>query len=294
MRHRTRHLPGTVALGLALGLAACADGPTADSSSDSRVGTVLGADVPSSIEVCKITVNGPSLVRIETLTTATVAFSGALGTGSIASALLESLRPDGATEPQRNGCVTRQIPMDATSLVITETPGAGSRLYAYTIRVPGQDPNFAVVDAPANTAVSLPAIAVQPGGLYYSVLLKNVVADTPPPPSGGQGCTPGYWRQAHHYDSWVGYTPDQLFSSVFEDAFPGKTLGQVVALGGGGINALGRHTVAALLNASSGGVNYAYTVQGVIDAFNAAHPSGDVEGQKNLFEVQNEKGCPLN
>ncbi|MCU0620501.1 MAG: hypothetical protein MUC69_03235 [Gemmatimonadales bacterium] len=293
MRHPAGHLLRATTLGLAVGLAACADGPTSDTSSDDRLGSVLTSDAPSSIEVCKITVDGPSLTRLETLTTATVSFSGALGTGSIASALLESLLPDGSTLPPRNGCVTRQIPVDATSLVVTETPGAGSRLYAYTIRVPGEQPNFTVVEPAVNGAVALPAIAVQPGGLYYSVLLKNVVTDTPPP-SGGQGCTPGYWRQAHHYDSWVGYRPDQLFSSVFEDAFPGKILGQVVALGGGGINALGRHTVAALLNAASGGVNYAFTVQQVIDGFNAANPTGDVEGQKNSFETQNEKGCPLN
>jgi hypothetical protein len=27
------------------------------------------------------------------------------------------------------------------------------------------------------------------------------------PPPGNQGCTPGYWKQPHHLDSWVGYTP---------------------------------------------------------------------------------------
>jgi len=32
---------------------------------------------------------------------------------------------------------------------------------------------------------------------------------------GGQGCTPGYWKQPHHFGSWVGYVPGDLFDAVF-------------------------------------------------------------------------------
>jgi hypothetical protein len=114
-----------------------------------------------------------------------------------------------------------------------------------------------------------------------------------PTTGGGEGCTPGYWKQEHHFDSWVGYSPDQLFSSVFEDAFPGKTLDDVLGQGGGGLNALGRHTVAALLNASAG-LSFPFTTTDVINAFNAVFPGGDYEGQKNIFAAANEKRCPLN
>ena len=113
-------------------------------------------------------------------------------------------------------------------------------------------------------------------------------------PTGGEGCTPGYWKQSHHFDSWVGYTPNQQFSSVFENAFPGKTLLQVLNLGGGGLNALGRHTVAALLNAASSGVDFDLSTAQVIAAFNGVFPGGDYEGQKNIFQGLNEEGCPLN
>ena len=27
---------------------------------------------------------------------------------------------------------------------------------------------------------------------------------------GGEGCTPGFWKQDHHFDSWVGFAPDGL------------------------------------------------------------------------------------
>jgi hypothetical protein len=114
----------------------------------------------------------------------------------------------------------------------------------------------------------------------------------PPPTAGSQGCTPGYWKQKQHFGNWTGYSPNQLFSSVFEDAFPGKTLLQVLGQGGGGLNALGRHTVAALLDAAST-IDYGLSTANVIDQFNAVYPDGDYEGQKNLFAARNERDCPL-
>jgi hypothetical protein len=115
----------------------------------------------------------------------------------------------------------------------------------------------------------------------------------PPPPGGGEGCTPGYWK--NHLDAWVTYTPGTQFSDVFEDAFPGKTLRQVASQGGGGLKALGRHTVAALLNTTSA-VDYDLTTPDVIDAFNAVYPGAksDYNGLKGIFEGFNEQGCPLN
>jgi hypothetical protein len=112
--------------------------------------------------------------------------------------------------------------------------------------------------------------------------------------AGGGGCTPGYWKQRQHSDSWVGYTPDEAFGSVFDDAFPGKTLLQVLKQGGGHLKALGRHTVAALLNAATPDVGYDMSESEVISAFNAAFASGNYEAQKNIFASYNEQGCPLN
>jgi hypothetical protein len=82
------------------------------------------------------------------------------------------------------------------------------------------------------------------------------------------------------------------FSAVFEDAFPGMTLLQVLDLGAGDLNALGRHAVAGLL--SAGSVNYGMTSQQVIDAFNAAYPGGDYETLKNRLDFLNNQGCSLN
>jgi uncharacterized repeat protein (TIGR01451 family) len=114
---------------------------------------------------------------------------------------------------------------------------------------------------------------------------------------GGEGCTPGYWKQSQHFDSWTApLTPDTPFSDVFENAFPGKTLLQVLKQGGGGLKALGRHTVAALLNAASPNVSYDLSVADVIDQFNAVFPGtkNAYNLLKNSFESFNEQGCPLN
>ena len=116
------------------------------------------------------------------------------------------------------------------------------------------------------------------------------------PQEGGQGCTPGYWKQRHHFGNWTApYDPRDPFSSVFEDAFPGMTLVDVLRQGGGGLNALGRHTVAALLNAASSDVDYNLGAGEVIDAFNDLYPSGRAQynALKNEFERFNEQGCPL-
>jgi hypothetical protein len=115
------------------------------------------------------------------------------------------------------------------------------------------------------------------------------------PTTGGEGCTPGYWKQSQHFDSWPApYTPSTLFSDVFDDAFPGMTLLEVASQGGGGLNALGRHTVAALLNSANDDVDYNLTTTQVIDGFNDAYAAGDYGTQKDLLETYNELGCPLN
>lgn len=128
-----------------------------------------------------------------------------------------------------------------------------------------------------------------------AIWFKFAFADIPN--GGGEGCTPGYWRQEHHFDSWTDYAPEDMFSDVFADAFPGETLLDVVWARGGGLNALGRSAVAALLNATSPGVDYDYTAGEVIDLFNDAFESGDkgtIENQKDVFDFLNNQGCDLN
>ena len=112
-----------------------------------------------------------------------------------------------------------------------------------------------------------------------------------------QGCTPGYWKEPVHWDSWpAGVDPSDPFSSIFANAFPGQSLLQVLSNDGGKLIALGRHAVAAYLNAST--VNYGMTPAEVVTLFNNAFASGNkdlIEAQKKILEDLNQQQpCPLN
>lgn len=117
------------------------------------------------------------------------------------------------------------------------------------------------------------------------------------PPVGGEGCTPGYWKQSQHFDSWPNppYAPTTLFEPVFGRDVPGNpTLLAALNLAGGGLNALMRHAAAALLSAASPDVDYDLTVAQVIALFQAAFDSGDFDTTASFFAGLNEQGCPLN
>ncbi|MHB1144935.1 MAG: hypothetical protein ACYCZS_08570 [Thiobacillus sp.] len=144
-----------------------------------------------------------------------------------------------------------------------------------------------------------------------------------------EGCTPGYWMQCQHLDSWAptGFKPDDIFNTVFgvtqyinPKNNKAYTLLQVMGLNGNGncspdpsqpnCNAnpngnaighigcdpispnLGFHAVAALLNAAHPNLNYGYTSGEVINLFkNNLHRAGEL---KDSLAMLNERSCPLN
>jgi len=131
---------------------------------------------------------------------------------------------------------------------------------------------------------------------------------TPPPPATGtQGCTPGYWK--NHEDSWpaAGYATGQKVQSVFASAsaFPAlanATLHQALSFHGGSslegkAGILLRAAVAGLLDASHPGVDYPRTVAQIIGDVNAALASNHQETLLSLassIDKDNNLGCPLN
>jgi hypothetical protein len=154
--------------------------------------------------------------------------------------------------------------------------------------------------APGNTiGGSLASRSVE---VYINEDMQRVVTftnDFTAPPTGTEGCTPGYWKQDQHFDSWVGtgFAPGDDFDTVFGDDWfnPNITLLQALNLTGGGKNALARHAVAALLNAASGGVNYPMTTADVLAAVHAAFlAQSTIESTKNTLAGNNELGCPIN
>jgi hypothetical protein len=120
----------------------------------------------------------------------------------------------------------------------------------------------------------------------------------PPPPDEGEagGCTPGYWKQSQHLDSWVGYLPTDSFNTVFGVAasFNPNTLLDALWLGGGGQRALARHAVAALLNAARTDYSFTFTQAEIIAGVQNAFATGNYEPFKDLLDRANNTGCPLN
>lgn len=118
----------------------------------------------------------------------------------------------------------------------------------------------------------------------------------PPDNGGGEGCTPGYWKQPHHFDSWVatGYAPTDSFDAVFGVDSDFGTLLDGVSAKGGQDNALARHAVAALLNSSNPDVSYEFSSAEVIALVQEAFATGNWNFYKDQLEYENEMGCPLN
>jgi hypothetical protein len=123
--------------------------------------------------------------------------------------------------------------------------------------------------------------------------------------TGGEGCTPGYWKQEQHFDSWVDFSQADLFSDVFDrvitvraggrSTITNPTLLEALNANGGDINALARHGVSALLNASNTDVAFVFTQAEVIQMVqDAIDGSSDLEEVKDSLTEANEAGCPLN
>jgi hypothetical protein len=80
--------------------------------------------------------------------------------------------------------------------------------------------------------------------------------------------------------------------SCFENAFPGMTMLEVLSQGGGCLNALGRATVGAFLNA--GALQSGFTQKGVIDAFNAVFQGTCAQYNALAAQFTAPENCPLN
>lgn len=121
-----------------------------------------------------------------------------------------------------------------------------------------------------------------------------------------RGCTPGYWKQRQHEDSWppaeLLKTLNDVFSSAtgdlgdvsLQDALKPQRLKRFAD---NLTSALIRHGVAAYLNSLVLGVDYALTTAEVVDLVNLALDSGSdtqIETNKNLLASNNEGFCPLN
>ncbi len=116
-----------------------------------------------------------------------------------------------------------------------------------------------------------------------------------------EGLTPGFWRTHSEFGpaplkGWpeTGYSPLDSYNDVFGVNVAGDpTLLGAVWRNGGGVNALMRHSAAALLNTAHPNVNYEFSVDEVIAKTQAAIDSGNaaqIESTKDEFDFANNRG----
>lgn len=145
--------------------------------------------------------------------------------------------------------------------------GPGAHVYVY-----GLDPYYnwdSELASPLNQGGQIPG-------------LSNITFCWNPPDEEeeGQWCSPGYWRQEHHLDSWeaTGISPDELYS----DYFGAPTLSRQGQREGAPTDP----TLWEVLQAPQWYGGEAFNNVG--DLLSAAHPDVNFEGERV------EDSCPLN
>jgi hypothetical protein len=174
-----------------------------------------------------------------------------------------------------------------------------------------------VNSAVAGTATVHASATVNVGGINIDVATNGYgayyVSNDKTWEGGGQGCTPGFWKNNADKKGAVawgptGYSPSQKFSAVFNvtitvgaggrNTITNPTLLQALGATGGGVNALARHAVAALLNAAHPGINYGIgnpaDVIALVKGALVSPDPGAIGAAHTLLAGYNEAGCPIN
>jgi hypothetical protein len=120
--------------------------------------------------------------------------------------------------------------------------------------------------------------------------------------TGTEGCSLGYWK--NHSDCWECYGPDTPFSEVFgveisvgkgKKGADGPTLMGALNGNGGGVTALARQAVAALLNACDPDIDYPLSEVDLIDGIYELLTDGSAEEiseAEEYLDYLNNLGCP--
>ena len=153
---------------------------------------------------------------------------------------------------------------------------------------------------------SVSTTAVDPGGIQVFLSdTDNAWIRCEPQTGGGEGCTPGYWKQPHHFDSWPAVvTPTTAYSSVFdriitirvkgEGLVTDPTLLQALSALGGKVNTAARHSTSAYLNSMTQDVSYDLTSAQIISNLQQSIDGIDFGTLIEALVNFNEQGCPLN
>lgn len=117
------------------------------------------------------------------------------------------------------------------------------------------------------------------------------VTVTVTPNGGGEGFTPGFWK--NHLDEWpIVVAPYDAIVLLCQGI--DMPLTEAIRLKGGRWNALVRHAAAGILNALHSGVSYDYTADDILNMLVEACATGDWRTLKKNFQDANEQGGDLN
>ena len=217
---------------------------------------------------------------------------------------LEAYKISSSTDGTTWSAFAAGVGTDAEPVITVPVTDPAIKYLRFEVGNGGAGNNYLV--AAATTENSPPQVCEDQNATNYGGPLPCVY----PPP--GEGCTPGYWKQSQHFDSWVptGLKPTDLVSTLFSKAslykLNGKKLSAYTLVGAlsfqggsdlsGAAQILLRAGVAAELNARSG-MDYPMTASEITTAVNNALMSGNrstiitLAGQ---LDANNNLGCSLN
>ena len=163
--------------------------------------------------------------------------------------------------------------------------------------------------------VNCAMVRSDPLGPMTNCIKDEASVEICPQPCFEEGCTPGFWKNNGDKNSasaWCDlFTPSMRISDVFmlneplvisgkgRSTITDPVLLQALGANGGGVNAMIRHGVAAMLNACSECVNYPNNnpweiIMMIEDALNGAPGAYTVDELHAMFASWNEAGCPIN
>src|SRR5262249_43910716 len=165
---------------------------------------------------------------------------------------------------------------------------SGSSLTTDLAPTPTNTPTSTPTLTPTNTATPTPTLT--PTNTPTKTPTSNPTSTRTNTPVAVKACSATYWK--NHPAKWPeAYKPNQSFASVFEvDAFPKKSLRTVLGSTGSGLNAVGRQTVTALLNAAKL-PGFPLSTAEIVSAFKGAYTSKDYSALTRQLEFKD--NCPL-
>jgi hypothetical protein len=205
------------------------------------------------------------------------------------------ITPDGQANAGKSFCLTTDVPTPTPTPTNTSTP----------TNTPTATPTPTNTPTSTPTATNTPTPTPTPTNTPTATPTKTATPTATPTPRANEGCTPGFWKQPQHLDSWVGFAPGQTLESVFNvpNAFglDNATLLEALSFQGGesvtdAARILLRAAVAALLNAASASVDFPLSVSDVTAQVNAALASGNRDTILALaarLDALNNLSCPL-